>query len=628
MFKFAFGQAPLAWRALHFKEQLGDHLRFGKLEACAEMCGQAKDNMQDIMEDCLGELLGSLTVPLEDSKGRKRRFDPAKTLQDLITKLLACAELPGSVVRDLSTLDTALQTDESRLPARKELEALREDASYVGVLKPVLHSEGWPALLEHFDGKECKAGFAAELMEAFAAFNDCGFAVANVEVVDRLNNALLAAMGESQSEVELVLKGLDLVSQEAVGKLQEEVASFCKEVCKGNLVNLALVYEREEALLRRGIWECPKFIPKNEPVALVLKSLRSRAEDLRKYAGLMEEVAKLEQASRNVQVPEADDDARQKALEQWATLKSTQQTRDRSWPITVSQAITAFLEHRRRAEATPEMYRQQAATLQAAVSSLLDSLAEGLAGCQPEAFAEKVKTVRELKHVTMQVCALSDTPVFARSWVELACGPLLQVCEALRKEPFPEEHLSEDLLRNAEALTEAEDSRVKLDAALPPTADSQRQIVSFLSAVTAALGGWKQAFNARKEKAELEFEQAADSLRSKVNATFEAKADWLSKATPGNEVKMALKKLAKAEAALSSVSSKSLKLRATTDLKEQAKVHIVAWGALTLFLDPAIKQVGSKGDSLRRALCLIFGHSMATTKACFLPLGRMWRKRS
>ena len=38
---------------------------------------------------------------------------------------------------------------------------------------------------------------------------------------------------------------------------------------------------------------------------------------------------------------------------------------------------------------------------------------------------------------------------------------------------------------------------------------------------------------------------------------------------------MALKKLAKAEAALSSVSSKSLKLRATTDLKEQAKVHIV-----------------------------------------------------
>ena len=99
------------------------------------MCGQAKDNMQDIMEDCLGELLGSLTVPLEDSKGRKRRFDPAKTLQDLLTKLLACAELPGSVVRDLSTLDTALQTDESRLPARKELEALREDASYVGVLE-------------------------------------------------------------------------------------------------------------------------------------------------------------------------------------------------------------------------------------------------------------------------------------------------------------------------------------------------------------------------------------------------------------------------------------------------------------------------------------------------------------
>ena len=207
-------------------------------------------------------------------------------------------------------------------------------------------------------------------------------------------------------------------------------------------------------------------------------------------------------------------------------LKSMQQTQDRSWPITVSQAITAFLEHRRRAEATPEMYRQQAATLQAAVSSLLDGLAEGLAGCQPEAFAEKVKTLRELKHVTMQVCALSDTPVFAWSWVELARGPLLnpEVCEALRKEPFPEEHLSEELLRNAEALTEAEDSRVKLDAALPPTADSQRQIVSFLSAVTAALGGWKQAFNARKEKAELEFEQAADSLRSKVNATFEAMA--------------------------------------------------------------------------------------------------------
>ena len=171
----------------------------------------------------------------------------------------------------------------------------------------------------------------------------------------------------------------------------------------------------------------------------------------------MEEVAKLEQASRNVQVPE----------EHAANTRSL-------LPITVSQAITAFLEHRRRAEATPEMYRQQAATLQAAVSSLLDSLAEGLAGCQPEAFAEKVKTLRELKHVTMQVCALSDTPVFAWSWVELARGPLLnpEVCEALRKEPFPEEHLSEELLRNAEALTEAEDSRVKLDAALPPTADS------------------------------------------------------------------------------------------------------------------------------------------------------------
>lgn len=40
-------------------------------------------------------------------------------------------------------------------------------------------------------------------------------------------------------------------------------------------------------------------------------------------------------------------------------------------------------------------------------------------------------------------------------------------------------------------------------------------------------------------------------------------------------MKMALKKLAKAEAALSSVSSKSLKLRATTDLKEQAKVHML-----------------------------------------------------
>ena len=113
-----------------------------------------------------------------------------------------------------------------------------------------------------------------------------------------------------------------------------------------------------------------------------------------------------------------------------------QQTQDRSWPITVSQAITAFLEHRRRAEATPEMYRQQAATLQAAVSSLLDGLAEGLAGCQPEAFAEKVKTVRELKHV-MQVCALSDTPVFARSWVELACGPLLKCAKLCARNHSP-----------------------------------------------------------------------------------------------------------------------------------------------------------------------------------------------
>lgn len=90
---------------------------------------------------------------------------------------------------------------------------------------------------------------------------------------------------------------------------------------------------------------------------------------------------------------------------------------------------------------------------------------------------------------------------------------------------------------------------------------------------------------------------------------------------------MALKKLAKAEAALSSVSSKSLKLRATTDLKEQAKVHIVAWGALrlTLFLDPAIKQAREIPCA---ALCLICGHSVARTKACFLPLGRMWRKTS
>ena len=66
---------------------------------------------------------------------------------------------------------------------------------------------------------------------------------------------------------------------------------------------------------------------------------------------------------------------------------------------------------------------------------------------------------------------------------------------------------------------------------------------------------------------------------------------------------MALKKLAKAEAALSSVSSK---LEAARDhrLERASEGAHVAWGALrlTLFLDPAIKQVGSKGDSLRRAL--------------------------
>ena len=158
-------------------------------------------------------------------------------------------------------------------------------------------------------------------------------------------------------------------------------------------------------MLRRGIWDCS-----------FQKSLRSRAEDLRKYAGLMEEVAKLEQASRNVQVPE----------EHAANTRSLLANHCGPGDHCIFGASSA-----RRGNS-----RDVSAAGCDAVSSLLDGLAEGLAGCQREAFAEKVKTLRELKHVTMQVCALSDTPVFARSWVELACGPLLK-CAKLCARTIP-----------------------------------------------------------------------------------------------------------------------------------------------------------------------------------------------
>ena len=215
-----------------------------------------------------------------------------------------------------------------------------------------------------------------------------------------------------------------------------------------------------------------------------------------------------------------------------------------------------------------------------------------LEGAPSEEFNASLRTLEVEEHAAMQARALSSTPVFDRSVVAFTAKAVVEVRKALQM--VKSGCVNRALQDHLDACL-SEDRKLKLAKVVT----QKEQLDDFLKIRKEQGAEWQEQLRAKQKEAS---EKAAESKEKfegfLVPLGKSHWAEWLKKVPAGEVLEAELKKLTKAEKALSALEASAP--IDTEDLKMQAKAQIHWWGMATLLGKPG--SIGAAGQKARQAL--------------------------
>ena len=632
-----------------YQEQLADFLRFQKLEEFAAACNEQAPAFSAVSERhgkaiaqvvhrCVGEKLGTLLPILPSGAKKPKKSDEAEEiLAQVVALLLEAEKLPEASLADLALLQKLLRgrSQEEKSEAAQQLQQLKENSDYFGVLRPALHSERWQSFVDSAQRPAKTSSAVSDLRKAFDFLNSTAspgsfFTEANRDNLVKAV-ALASSVPQAQSQLTSVLNGLGSASKEACAAQAQQIKTLCQRIVSQGTecVDVTSAKDFSDDLLRRGWWQCLKLEPvesdaTDEDISgrrAAMSSLMKAGEALMKQRRTMELVLALAVSHRQF-ADSKTDESRERLLTRWGELKTLQQTAPGAEELTpaVSQQLDEVLAATRIAEVGPEFYN---IALQAFGDKLLELLTRAVAAeFDTAAVKQAADGVREVQHITMQACSMSDTPSFARSCIEFACHDMLPVCEeaiqlSAREEKAVTEQVTETLLSHLSAACDLEKNKQRVLHLLPPEAAD-----TFL----------QQAHAAKDKLAPILFEKMAGLRTQLENSAVSLEAyllplekitneDFLRQSIAGDALKKHLKTLAKAEKSLLAVAAPAARddealMSRAAKAKDRARKQITMWGALTLLNHQDVHSDNKQGKSLRAALQDIWAEHSKILKPC------------
>ena len=632
-------QVPMAWCDLLLQEKLTEFLRFKKLDEFAETCQPGKgpfegigqederaDMMQASIHKCLGQILCNLVPdPAVSQKkaSKKAAADKGKCaeveiLLELATRLLKEQALPEDMLVDLQILTAALDDKaEDHAAALSQLSAWKQDDEYFGVLRPVVRNEHWTALVQQLSSPASAASTSANLRRAF---NKVNVSQAQVPQEDRdeLLDALLRA-AEQPSDYDYlndVLCGLKLLAEEGNKVQQQFLLRFCKDV-GGRGVSAADFSGDEDLLTQmhsKGFWEavdvqrkisdCGAAPEKHKATLLqTCSDLDATSKKVQLWHELLSAVLALAKTAQQHADNGLEATLQDSLVRCWSEVKHRLQTDPEIAAAAqpVKEALENMLNATKTEQVGPQVYEAAMQELRLSAMNLLKAASERR---KLEA-QEAASSLRKLEHRCMQCCALSDTPVFARSCVSFIASEFAMVCEVLpsaASEPIPDSILSSTVLQHLEAASDKETHKQKLLHVL-----QQPGCDDFLAQASNLLERLQPLFADKKATLEKLLTEALASAKSKFVDPQHAMdmEQFLKMAPPGEAVKKALKQLRAAERNLQAagiLKEGSALQGEVSDVKSSCRLQIIKWGIFTLVANADILADNAKGKGLRKTL--------------------------
>ena len=626
------------------QEKLTDFIRLNKLDEVAEDCHPAgpvfakvpeesEELVERVVRTCLGEALGSLVPNYSPDVGktktgrRKAGMSQLQLLQTLPGKLFEAQKLPATMLSDLSTLSDLFRTedDEAARVASERLEEMRADVNYFGVLRPLLHNQNWQCLVGSLSDAPARQSVEADLRQAFDALSNAfqkGLEFGETER-NQLETALVRAAANAAATQRLatVMNGLILISEEACKTQCTLLLDACKELGKRGsaAMQVGLGRHQSEQILGKGTWSTQK-------IRLTAKHVKDDADP----HGLLQICDRLEAANAQLGIcgqlsallfnlAEAsqihgdrgvdDEEARARLVDAWSALKSglldlkvlqLESRRD-----SLKEALEQALSSTRIESIGPQVHEESMQRFRLSATKLVTAAtnSDGDFAARQAEVSEAAGSLKVLVHKTLQTCALSDTPVFARSCVSFACKELVAVCLAMPSavsEPVPKDLLNYQLLSDLESVCDLETNKQKILQVLDKSV-----FEAFTTAATNVLDKLRPVFQETKASAQHLLQETTAALKDAlVPDEGCSREEFLQKAAPGEKLKKLLKNLRAAEKSGHQICGPlgEKEQAELTDLKSGCKTQILKWGILTLLQNANLGRSGSAGDASRKAL--------------------------
>ena len=627
------------------QEKLTDLVRLNRLDEVAEDCHPAgpvfakvpadgEEVVEMVVLTCLGEALGSL-LPSPDAADkakagrRKSGMSPFQILQALPGKLFEAQKLPPAMLSDLSTLSDLLRGEdpEAAKAASQRLEEMRSDANYFGVLRPLLHNQNWPSFVASLNDTPAKQTVEADLRQAYDALSTAfqnGLDFGETERT-QLANALIRAAASAAATPRLitVMNGLILISEETCKSHCSFLLDSCKELGKRGSASVQIGPGRDtsEQLFMKGAWSAQKIrltamlakhvSEEKDPHGLLPVCDRLEAASVqlglcRQLAALLFNLAEASQIHGD-RGPD-DEESRGQLVDAWSALKSglldlkllqLEGKRD-----ALKESLEQVLSTTRIESIGPQVHEESMKHFRLSATKLATAAtsSDGEIAARQAEISEAASSLKALEHKTLQTCALSDTPVFARSCVTFVCKEVVAVCMAMPSavsEPVPQNLLNFQLLSDLESVCDLEANKQKMLQAM-----EQKVFEAFAAATNNVLNKLRPVFEQTKTSAQNLLEESVSALQGALVLEEGSREDFLQKTATGEKLKQLLKNLRAAEKSCQQICGPfgEKEQAGLADLKAQCKTQILKWGILTLLQNANLGRSGSAGDASRKAL--------------------------
>ncbi|CAE7368604.1 ANKRD50 [Symbiodinium necroappetens] len=624
-------QVPLAWCDFYLMEKLTDCIRFKRLEDFVEACDPANKVFSDAEPEqaaasvlrCLGETFCNLVPAAPDpaasqKRGRKRLGAPdAELLATLVEQLLAGGTAGDQILEEVSIFAEALGKDDGvREKACQQLNVWKADGNYFGVLRPMLRNEKWPAFAESLTARPSAASVSTELRALFEKVNAITSSLPE-QIKDDFADMLLKAAetAEDCDGVNSVMIGLKLFAEEARKQQLEVTMRLCKDIASRGVSAMDFQGDQvlKDEIFSKGCWQFPGLEAvladspaedKHKQVLLqTFSELKAAVAKLKHTDSLLGGVLALAKASQEHADQICSEDLQSSVVRCWSAIKHKTQTdpdvASDDDPLRI--ALDKLLMATKIEQVGPQVYDECMQQFRLSAKNVMEAAMQR----QQKATADALRTVLDMEHKCMQCSALSDTPVFARSCISFACVVFAKVCEVLPSavsEKVPDELLTCGIVDTVAAACDREACKQKLLQILDQ--DTSEKFFEQASALHELL---KPLFTKKSQALEKLLAEALQAMKDAVvlQSTADMPLEAFVKAVlSGDRVKALLKQLRIAEKNMQAcglLKQGSLQ-EEVTELKNQARLQILKWGAAVILTNPELDKDSAKGKGLRKAL--------------------------